>query len=125
MRSSACSTNTVPESDGPTLRSVFVEHALDLIHVRRLGQRKRQQERRLLRAQVVANDHAGLIPVVATHDAAFADARALHHHGAALLDDLYKLLVETVGCASADARDHDAFGAKSDHRTGHARTRSG
>jgi hypothetical protein len=53
-----------------------------------LGQRKCQQERRPLRAQVVGNDHAELAPVVAAHDPPFSDARALHHHGAPFLDDL-------------------------------------
>jgi len=75
--------------------------------VRRLGQRERQQQRRLLRAEVVGRHHAGLVPVVAAHDAALADARAHRHHGAPLLDDVGNLLVETVGCAGADARNHN------------------
>src|SRR5262249_9331075 len=99
--------------------------ALYFVYIRRLGQRKGQQQRRLLRAQVVGYHHAGLVPVIAAHDAAFAHAGALHHHGAALLDDVYELLVEPIGRAGADAGNHDALRAKADHGIGHARTRAG
>src|SRR5262249_58701710 len=69
--------------------------------------------------------HAGLVPVVAAHDPAFAHARALHDYGAALPDDVFEFLIEPVGRAGADAGNHDAFGAETDHRIGHARTRAG
>src|SRR5262245_51783833 len=100
---------------GAPARSIFVEHSLYVVDVRRLGQRKSQEQRRLLWAQVVRDHHSGLVPIVPAHDAAFTHAGALYHHGTALLDDLRKLLVEPVGPSGANAGNHDALRTKAEH----------
>ena len=96
------------------------QHALNFVRVQYLGQRKCQQQRRLLRRQVVHHDLARLLPIIATHDAAFADPGAPHDHRAALADDAFELRGERVGCARTDGQEHDALGAETDHRIRHA-----
>ena len=63
--------------------SILIEHALNVVLVRCLGQGQREQDRSLLRAQVISDHHARFVPVIVAHDAPFANPRALHHHSTA------------------------------------------
>jgi len=63
--------------------SILIEHALNVVLVRCLGQGQREQDRSLLRAQVISDHHARFVPVVIAHDTPFANPRALHHHSTA------------------------------------------
>ena len=62
-----------------------------------------------MRTQVVCNHHVGLVPIVVANDASFSNPRALHYHGATVLDDLSKLFVEISWRTGAHAGDNDSF----------------
>ena len=92
--------------------SIFVEESLNVLRAGRFCQRQRQQDGGLLRTQVVGNHHVGLVPIVVANDAPFSDPRALHHNGAAVLDDLPKFLVEISWRTGSHTGDDDSFCTK-------------